>query len=120
MIRSMPEHEIEARMKRKKLDQVESNVPMELCMVLTSYTVFLMRSSYLQNKDFTSAVPSVPIESSTPSDGSRFQERRSPLSSWVSLRLDRKYHFCLSVQRELHEISADINPEPSSFIFSAW
>jgi len=29
-------------------------------------------------------------------------------------------HFCLALQRELHEITAFTNPNPLSFIFSAW
>ncbi|KAG6907966.1 hypothetical protein DXG01_006691 [Tephrocybe rancida] len=150
MIRSMPEHEIEARKKRKKLDQVESNVPMELCMVLTSYTVFLMRSTcfkqrasaagmtandtsmqhtfsnleHIRNKDFASfqifnpfgwfTIPGTAFTSFLLGFLEIGQEIQNPFNYDPNdLDLD---HFCLSIQRELHEISAYTNPEPSSFI----
>ncbi|KAG6907971.1 hypothetical protein DXG01_006696 [Tephrocybe rancida] len=172
LMRSMPEHEIEARMKRKKLDQVESNVPMELCMVLTSYTACSVPSTKANPAIASGMTANITSMQDTFSNLERIRNTPLPfayqahlrISLWLYLlflpfqifnpfgwftipgtafasflllgfleigqEIENPFnydlndldldHFCLTLQRELHEISAYTNPEPSSFIFSAW
>ncbi|KAG6852778.1 hypothetical protein C0991_009177 [Blastosporella zonata] len=169
----MTEHEIQERLKRKKLDQVESNVPMELCMVLTSYTAFLMRTpGVLQPAIAAGMTANITSLQDTFSNLERIRNTPLPfayqahlrISLWLYLlflpfqifspfgwftipgtafasflllgfleigqEIENPFnydlndldldHFCLSLQRELHEITAYTNPGPSSFVFSAW
>ncbi|KAF5383205.1 hypothetical protein D9615_004939 [Tricholomella constricta] len=170
--RAKPQHEIDARLKKKKLDQVESNVPMEICLVLSSYTAFLMQQNLLQPSIATGVTNNITSLQDTLSNLERIRNTPLPfayqahlrMSLWLYLlflpfqiygtfgyitipgtafasflllgfleigqEIENPFnydlndldldHFCLSIQRELHEITAYTHPDPSTFIFSPW
>ncbi|KAF9455764.1 UPF0187-domain-containing protein [Collybia nuda] len=170
--RAKPAGEDEARRKKKSLDTVESNVPLEICMVLSSYTGYLMQKSLLQPSIATGVTNNITMLQDTMSNLERIRNTPLPFAYQAHLRMSlwlyllflpfqiyaafRWYtipgtafasflllgfleigqeienpfnydlndldldHFCLSIQRELHEITAYTNPEPSSYLFGIW
>ncbi|KAG5651737.1 hypothetical protein H0H81_007626 [Sphagnurus paluster] len=167
--KTMPPEEIEARLKRKKLDRVESNVPVEICLVLSSYTAYLMRNNLVQPAIATGVTNNITLLQDTLSNLERIRNTPLPfayqfhlrISLWLYLaflpfqiystfgyltipgttfasflllgfleigqEIENPFnydlndldldHFCLSIQRELHEITAYTHPDPYSFIF---
>lgn len=166
-----PEYEA-ARQRRKKLDQIESNAPMEIILVLSSYTNFLMTSNLVQPAIATGMTNNITTLQDTLSNLERIRNTPLPfayqahlrMSLWLYLfflpfqiysafgwgtipgtafasflllgfleigqEIENPFnydlndldldHFCLSLQRELHEITAFTNASPHSFIFSPW
>lgn len=170
--RAKPQHEIDARLRKKKLDQVESNVPMEVCMVLSSYTASLMQQGLIQPALATGVTNNITMLQDTLSNLERIRNTPLPfayqahlrMSLWLYLlflpfqiynpfgwftipgtafasflllgfleigqEIENPFnydsndldldHFCLCLQRELHEITAYTHPDPSTFVFNAW
>ncbi|GLB39223.1 putative bestrophin, RFP-TM, chloride channel [Lyophyllum shimeji] len=170
--RAKPQHEIEARLRRKKLNEVESNVPMEVCMVLSSYTASLMQQGIIQPALATGMTNNITTLQDTLSNLERIRNTPLPfayqahlrMSLWLYLlflpfqiynpfgwftipgtafasflllgfleigqEIENPFnydlndldldHFCLHLQRELHEITAYTHPDPSTFVYSMW
>ncbi|KAG6899259.1 hypothetical protein C0993_011891 [Termitomyces sp. T159_Od127] len=168
----LTEHEMEQRLKRKKLDQVESNVPLEICLVLSGYAAFLMQAGLLQPAIATGMVNSISSLQDTLSNLERIRNTPLPfayqahlrMSLWLYLlflpfqifsffgwwtipgtaftsflllgfleigqEIENPFnydlndldldHFCLALQRELHEVTAYTVPDIPSFVFSQW
>ncbi|RDB27526.1 hypothetical protein Hypma_003834 [Hypsizygus marmoreus] len=163
---------VEARRKRKNLDAVESNVPLEICLVLSSYTAHLMQRGLLQPALATGVTNNITMLQDTFSNLDRIRNTPLPfayqahlrLSLWLYLlflpfqiyaafgyytipgtafasflllgfleigqEIENPFNydlndldldaFCLAIQRELHEITAYTNPDPSAYVFNAW
>ncbi|KAG5717586.1 UPF0187 protein [Termitomyces sp. T112] len=172
MNKRLTEHEMQERLKRKKLDQIESNVPMEICLVLSGYTASLMQAGLLQPAVSSAMVANISSLQDTMSNLERIRNTPLPfayqahlrMSLWLYLlflpfqiynpfgwwtipgttfasflllgfleigqEIENPFnydlndldldHFCLALQRELHEITAYTNPDVFSFVFSAW
>jgi len=170
--RAKPPGEDAARRKKKSLDIVESHVPLEICLVLSSYTGYLMEHNYLQPSIASGVTANLTMLQDTMSNLERIRNTPLPfayqahlrMSLWLYLLLlpfqiyaafgymtipgtafasflllgfleigqeiENPFnydlndldldHFCLSIQRELHEITAYTNPEPASYIFNVW
>ncbi|KAF8067906.1 Bestrophin, RFP-TM, chloride channel-domain-containing protein [Lyophyllum atratum] len=170
--RAKPAHEVEARLRKKKMDQVESNVPLEVCLVLSSYTASLMQRGLLQPALSTGVTNNITMLQDTLANLERIRNTPLPfayqahlrMSLWLYLmflpfqiivpfgyytipgtafasflllgfleigqEIENPFnydlndldldHFCLSLQRDLHEITAYTHPDPSTFVYSAW
>ncbi|KAG5637003.1 hypothetical protein H0H81_006147 [Sphagnurus paluster] len=166
--RSMSPEELEAWRKRKKLCRVESNVPVEICLVLSSYTAYLMNKGLLTPAIGTGVTNNITLLQDTLSNLERIRNTPLPfayqfhlrVTLWLYLTFLPIYssfgyytipgtaltsffllgilqigqeienpfdydlndldldHFCLYIQRELHEITAYTQPDPSKFIFT--
>jgi len=170
--KNIAEAQMEERRRRKKLDTVESNVPLEIILVLSSYTAHLMRNGLVQPAIATGVSNNITLFQDTLSNLDRIRNTPLPfayqahlrISLWLYLlflpfqiytafgwytipgtafasflllgfleigqEIENPFNydlndldldaFCLSIQRELHEITAYVNPEPTSFVFSPW
>ncbi|KAF8881232.1 UPF0187-domain-containing protein [Infundibulicybe gibba] len=171
--RAKPASEIkrEKEKRRKKLN-VESNVPLEICLALSSYSAFLLRSGLLQPALATGVTNNIMIFQDTLSNLERIRNSPLPFAYQAHLRMSLwiylfflpfqiwanfKYYtipgttfvsflllrfleigqeiedpfnydlnnldldsFCLSIQRELQQITAHTSPDPHSYIFTGW
>ncbi|KAF8649505.1 hypothetical protein AX16_005757 [Volvariella volvacea WC 439] len=172
--KAKPVDEVERERRRQKKvdDMCQSNVPLEICLFLSSYTAFLMKAGLITPAIATGMTNNLTIMQDTMSQLERIGNTPLPfayqahlrLSVWLYLfflpfqiytrfgyltipgtafatfllvgfleigqeienpfnydlnDLDLDY-FCLSIQRELHEITAHIDPNPDSFVFSFW
>ncbi|KAF8881233.1 Bestrophin, RFP-TM, chloride channel-domain-containing protein [Infundibulicybe gibba] len=171
--RAKPASEIkrEKEKRRKKLN-VESNVPLEICLALSSYSAFLLRSNLLQSALATGVTNNIMIFQDTLSNLDRIRNTPLPFAYQAHLRMSLwiylfflpfqiwtnfKYYtipgtafvsflllgfleigqeienpfnydlndldldgFCLSIQRELQQITAHTSPDPHSYIFTGW
>lgn len=166
-------HPGEQRRRKKKAfsEIVESNVPLEISLILQGYFAFLLRCGLLQPASATGFLTNLNTLQDTLSNLERICNTPLPFAYQVHLRmslwlyllllpfqvynafgyltipgtafasflflgfleigqeienpfnydlndLDLDY-FCLTVQRELHEITAHPNPEPRDFVFNA-
>ncbi|KAG6877902.1 hypothetical protein C0992_009095 [Termitomyces sp. T32_za158] len=156
--KKLTEEEMEERLKRKKLDQVESNVPLEICLVLSGYTASLLQAGLLQPAISAGMVSNISILQDTLNNLERIRNTPLPfayqahlrMSLWLYLlflpfqifsffgwwtipgtaftcflllgfleigqEIENPFnydlndldldHFCLSLQRDLHEVTA--------------
>ncbi|KAG6860196.1 hypothetical protein C0995_014483 [Termitomyces sp. Mi166 len=170
MNKRLTEQEMEERLKRKKLDQVESNVPMEPSPDFT--VAALMQAGLLQPAISSGMVTNLSSLQDTLSNLERIRNTPLPfayqahlrMSLWLYLlflpfqivgpfgwwtipgtaftsflllgfleigqEIENPFnydlndldldHFCLALQRELHEITAYTSPDIFSFVFNAW
>jgi len=168
---SPPGEQVSAR-KKKNRQVADSNVPLEIILVLSSYTGYLMKKGLVQPAIATGMTNNMAMLQDTMSNLERIRNTPLPfayqahlrMSLWLYLlflpfqiysafsyttipgtafasflllgfleigqEIENPFNydlndldldqFCLSIQRELHEITAHTNPDPSTFIFSAW
>jgi len=152
------------------VELVESHIPLEIILVLSNYTAFLMKNSLIQPAIATGVTGNLTILQDTLANLERICNTPLPFAYQAHLRMSLwlylfflpfqiypqfKYltipgtafasflllgfleigqeienpfnydlndldldHFCLSLQRELHEITAHHNPDPSEFLFT--
>ncbi|KAI5888298.1 UPF0187-domain-containing protein [Schizophyllum commune H4-8] len=158
--------------KKVNPEQVDSNVPFEVCLYLSAYSAFLMRKGLLQPAIASALANALGMLQDTVTNLERIRStplpfayqahlRMSlwlyllflpfqvyPLMDWITIpgtafasflllgfleigqEIENPFNydendldldgFCLSIQRELHEITAHTAPEPSEFVFSMW
>ncbi|TFK41718.1 Bestrophin, RFP-TM, chloride channel-domain-containing protein [Crucibulum laeve] len=172
MLRRAGPKELKHRKRKAYSEIVESNVPLEIMLVLSNYTAWLMRAGLLQPAIATGVTNNLTMLQDTLSNLERICNTPLPFAYQAHLRMSLwlylfflpfqiesafKYltipgtafasflllgfleigqeienpfnydlndldldHFCLAIQRELHEITAHTSPNPAEFIFSAW
>ncbi|KAL1698491.1 Bestrophin, RFP-TM, chloride channel-domain-containing protein [Schizophyllum commune] len=158
--------------KKVNPEQIDSNVPFEVCLYLSAYSAFLMRKGLLQPAIASALANALGMLQDTVTNLERIRStplpfayqahlRMSlwlyllflpfqvyPLMDWITIpgtafasflllgfleigqEIENPFNydendldldgFCLSIQRELHEITAHTAPEPSEFVFSMW
>ncbi|KAH8832930.1 UPF0187-domain-containing protein [Flagelloscypha sp. PMI_526] len=154
---------------KKKLALIDSNVPLEIVLYLSSYTAFLMKCGLLQPAMATGMANNITSLQDTLTNLERVRTTPLPfayqahlrMSLWLYLfflpfQIQSTFHyltipatafasflllgfleigqeiedfgydandldmdgFCLSIQRELHEITAHTSPDPSTYLFT--
>ncbi|KAL1744583.1 Bestrophin, RFP-TM, chloride channel-domain-containing protein [Schizophyllum fasciatum] len=158
--------------KKVNPEQIDSNVPFEVCLYLSAYSAFLMRNGLLQPAIASALASALGMLQDTVTNLERIRStplpfayqahlRMSlwlyllflpfqvyPLMDWITIpgtafasflllgfleigqEIENPFNydendldldgFCLSIQRELHEITAHTAPEPADFVFSMW
>ncbi|TRM55784.1 Bestrophin, RFP-TM, chloride channel-domain-containing protein [Schizophyllum amplum] len=158
--------------RKVKPEAIDSNVPFEICLYLSTYTAFLMRRGLVQPAIATGLSNALGMLQDTVTNLDRIRStplpfayqahlRMSlwlyllflpfqlyPLMNWFTIpgtafasflllgfleigqEIENPFNydendldldgFCLSIQRELHEITAHTSPEPDDFVFSMW
>ncbi|KAF8157097.1 Bestrophin, RFP-TM, chloride channel-domain-containing protein [Crassisporium funariophilum] len=170
--RTPPEEKKKTPKRKAYHDIVESHVPLEICLVLSNYSAFLMKNGLLQPSIASGYANTITLLQDTVSNLERICNTPLPfayqahlrMSLWIYLALlpfqiygaygvitipgtafasflllgfleigqeienpfnydlndlDLDY-FCLTIQRDLHEITAHTNPDPSEYLFTKW
>ncbi|KAF8229734.1 UPF0187-domain-containing protein [Tricholoma matsutake] len=161
-----------SRRKKKNRQVADSNVPLEIILVLSSYTGYLMKNNLVQPAIASNMTTIMTSLQDTMTNLERIRNTPLPfayqahlrMSLWLYLfflpfqiyvafgyltipataftsflllgfleigqEIENPFNydlndldldnFCLALQRELHEITAHTNADPSTFVFSAW
>ncbi|KAF7979276.1 hypothetical protein HWV62_42968 [Athelia sp. TMB] len=110
--------------KVKKQQAVESNIPLEITLMLNTYLAWCQQQGFLTPAIASGLVTNIGnLQDTFNNLGAQrvmlqLENIENPFNyDENDLDLD---HFCLVIQRELNQITAHTCPLPSSFIYSAW
>ncbi|KAJ8519419.1 hypothetical protein ONZ45_g3612 [Pleurotus djamor] len=158
--------------RKRKVPEIESNVPLEICLYLSSYTAFIMKQNLVTPAIATALTNNLSMLQDTMSNLDRIRSTPLPFAYQAHLRMSLWLYlfflpfqilgafshlvipatafasflllgfleigqeiedpfgydandldvdsFCLTIERELHEITTHLCPEPDIFVFSPW